>query len=65
MNNGKQDYFYWMLAVIGVLNFLILVFAKRDDQKHQVYGGEEAMKDNGGGDGMALEKETIKIEGDV
>lgn len=65
MNKGKLDYFYWMLAVLGVFNFLLfLVFAKRHDYKNQVYDGE-AMKENGGGDGVALEKEMIKIEGDV
>ncbi|XP_077228900.1 major facilitator superfamily protein, partial [Tasmannia lanceolata] len=36
LNRGKLDYFYWMLAVLGVLNFLVFfVFAKGHDYKVQ------------------------------
>lgn len=36
LNNGKLDYFYWMLAVLGVLNyFVFLVFSTRHQYKTQ------------------------------
>ncbi|KAL3322780.1 hypothetical protein AABB24_040060 [Solanum stoloniferum] len=36
LNNGKLDYFYWMLAVLGVLNyFVFLVFSKTHQYKTQ------------------------------
>ncbi|EYU34037.1 hypothetical protein ABFS82_13G014400 [Erythranthe guttata] len=45
LNMGKLDLFYWLLAVLGVVNFLFfVVFAMRHQYKVQNYGG-------GGGDG--------------
>ncbi|KAK4727458.1 hypothetical protein R3W88_032375 [Solanum pinnatisectum] len=39
LNNGKLDYFYWMLAVLGVLNyFVFLVFSTRHQYKTQHLG---------------------------
>lgn len=36
LNKGKLDYFYWLLAVLGVLNFvLFLVLAMRHEYKAQ------------------------------
>lgn len=36
LNNGRLDYFYWMLAVLGVLNyFVFLVFSSRHQYKTQ------------------------------
>ncbi|KAK6774297.1 hypothetical protein RDI58_029536 [Solanum bulbocastanum] len=36
LNNGKLDYFYWMLAVLGVLNyFVFLVFSTTHQYKTQ------------------------------
>ncbi|XP_038704420.1 protein NRT1/ PTR FAMILY 6.4-like isoform X2 [Tripterygium wilfordii] len=38
LNKGKLDYFYWMLAVLGVLNFLVfIVFARKHQYKVQQY----------------------------
>ncbi|KAL0919546.1 hypothetical protein M5K25_011645 [Dendrobium thyrsiflorum] len=38
LNNGRLDYFYWMLAVLGVLNFIVfLVFASRHHYKANTY----------------------------
>lgn len=43
LNKGKLDYFYWMLAVLGVFNFLaFLVFAMRHQYKVQNYSGPKA-----------------------
>lgn len=40
LNRAKLDYFYWMLAVLGVINFLaFLVFAMRHQYKVQNYSG--------------------------
>lgn len=37
-NTGKLDNFYWMLAILGVLNFFVfLMFAKRHQYKMQNY----------------------------
>lgn len=54
LNKAKLDYFYWMLAVLGVVNFLaFLGFAMRHQYKVQNYSGpnrEEEMenrKENG------------------
>ncbi|PIN22159.1 H+/oligopeptide symporter [Handroanthus impetiginosus] len=46
LNKGKLENFYWMLAVLGVLNFgLFLGFAMRHQYKVQNYVvGEEEMK---------------------
>ncbi|KAG5569932.1 hypothetical protein H5410_059698 [Solanum commersonii] len=36
LNNGKLDYFYWLLAVLGALNyFVFLVFSTRHQYKTQ------------------------------
>ncbi|KAK7276528.1 hypothetical protein RIF29_17669 [Crotalaria pallida] len=36
LNKGRLDYFYWLLAVLGVLNFILfLVLAKRHQYKVQ------------------------------
>ncbi|KAL8167204.1 hypothetical protein V2J09_008703 [Rumex salicifolius] len=36
LNKGKLDYFYWLLAVLGVLNFLVfLTFSSRHQYKAQ------------------------------
>ncbi|KAG8387045.1 hypothetical protein BUALT_Bualt03G0212200 [Buddleja alternifolia] len=48
LNRGKLDNFYWMLAVMGVVNFLVfLVFARRHQYKVQNYvvTGEEELKE--------------------
>ncbi|XP_020596763.1 protein NRT1/ PTR FAMILY 6.4 [Phalaenopsis equestris] len=38
LNKGRLDYFYWMLAVLGVLNFLVFsVFSSRHHYKVQKY----------------------------
>lgn len=38
LNKGRLDYFYWMLAVLGVLNFIVfLIFASRHEYKTQNY----------------------------
>lgn len=41
LNEGKLDYFYWLLMVLGVLNFLVfVVFVMRHQYKvvHKVIG---------------------------
>lgn len=36
LNKGRLDYFYWMLAVLGVINFLVFLgFASRHQYKVQ------------------------------
>ncbi|XP_020259162.1 protein NRT1/ PTR FAMILY 6.4 [Asparagus officinalis] len=36
LNKGRLDYFYWMLAVLGVINFILfLYFASRHEYKAQ------------------------------
>lgn len=36
LNRGRLDYFYWMLAILGVLNFLVfVVFAMKHQYKMQ------------------------------
>ncbi|KAF5726468.1 putative oligopeptide transporter [Tripterygium wilfordii] len=38
LNKGKLDYFYWMLAVLGGLNFLVFIaFARKHQYKVQQY----------------------------
>lgn len=50
LNRGKLDNFYWMLAVLGVLNFLVfLVIAMKHQYKSQPYfssndNGEKELK---------------------
>ncbi|CAN4096245.1 unnamed protein product [Withania somnifera] len=40
LNNGRLDYFYWMLAVLGLLNyFIFLVFSRRHQYKTQHLSG--------------------------
>ncbi|XP_074365561.1 protein NRT1/ PTR FAMILY 6.4 [Apium graveolens] len=42
LNQGKLENFYWMLAVLGVLNFLVfLVFARKHQYKIRNDGGPE------------------------
>ncbi|KAJ3679635.1 hypothetical protein LUZ60_017646 [Juncus effusus] len=42
LNNGKLDYFYWMLAILGLLNFIVfLVIA----WKHEYKVERDIMKD--------------------
>lgn len=36
LNKGRLDYFYWMLAVLGVINFIVfLLFARKHEYKKQ------------------------------
>lgn len=47
LNRGRLDNFYWMLAVLGVLNFLaFLVFAMRHQYKIQQYNRSDVYGDN-------------------
>ncbi|KAF9587544.1 hypothetical protein IFM89_004002 [Coptis chinensis] len=53
LNKGKLENFYWLLAVLGVLNFLVfLLFATRHQYKVEQYKtsnkGEELKEWNGG-----------------
>lgn len=42
LNSGRLDYFYWMLAVLGFVNFLVfLFFARRHEYKVQNYQVDE------------------------
>ncbi|XP_009606081.1 protein NRT1/ PTR FAMILY 6.4-like [Nicotiana tomentosiformis] len=42
LNNGRLDYFYWMLAVLGIINYLVfLVFSMRHQYKVQNLSGLE------------------------
>lgn len=42
LNQGKLNNFYWMLAGLAVLNFLVfLVFSMRHQYKVQNYGGDD------------------------
>ena len=69
LNRGKLDNFYWMLAVLGVLNFLaFLVFAMRHQymtlqyNSSDVYGENELKK--GWNEGITSEMEKKeRVEG--
>ncbi|XP_027329847.1 protein NRT1/ PTR FAMILY 6.4 isoform X1 [Abrus precatorius] len=48
LNKGRLDYFYWLLAVLGVLNFILfLVLARRHQYKiqHNVKPNDDAEKE--------------------
>ncbi|KAK6157307.1 hypothetical protein DH2020_011555 [Rehmannia glutinosa] len=61
LNRGRLENFYWMLAVLGVLNLgLFVVFAMRHQYKVQNYvvpenGGDEEIKVNG-------DKEIVRVD---
>ncbi|XP_072990589.1 protein NRT1/ PTR FAMILY 6.4 [Typha latifolia] len=64
LNKGRLDYFYWMLAVLGVINFMaFLVFASRHEYKVVNYGlnGEgkelDAIKDE-----EIVEEKTVGVD---
>ncbi|GFP79580.1 protein nrt1/ ptr family 6.4 [Phtheirospermum japonicum] len=65
LNRGRLENFYWMLAVLGVLNFFVfLVFAMRHQYKVQNYvvpenGGDEQLKQHNGQD--VDEKKVVDI----
>ncbi|XP_058089697.1 protein NRT1/ PTR FAMILY 6.4 [Magnolia sinica] len=45
LNKGRLEYFYLMLAVLGVLNFLVfLVFARRHQYKVQSYTSDQVLE---------------------
>jgi dipeptide/tripeptide permease len=50
LNNGRLDYFYWLLAILGVVNFVVfLVFAMKHEYKVEreiLEGGELKEKDD-------------------
>ncbi|KAK3021743.1 hypothetical protein RJ639_045686 [Escallonia herrerae] len=64
LNNGKLENFYWMFAVLGVLNFLVfLAFAMRHRYKVQQYnghteGGQEELK-NGNDEKLEDERKMV------
>ena len=67
LNWGKLDSFYWMLAVLGVLNFLaFLVFAMRHQymtlqyNSSDVYGENELKKGWNEGITSEMEKRELK-----
>ncbi|KAG1327041.1 protein NRT1/ PTR FAMILY 6.4, partial [Cocos nucifera] len=46
LDKGKLDYFYWMLAVLGVLNFVVfLVIASHHEYKVQNFSSENQAKE--------------------
>ncbi|KAK7300387.1 hypothetical protein RJT34_11231 [Clitoria ternatea] len=48
LNRGRLDYFYWLLAVLGVLNFILfLVLARRHQYKvqHSIKPGDSKEKE--------------------
>ncbi|KAI3457352.1 hypothetical protein Pfo_014015 [Paulownia fortunei] len=68
LNRGKLENFYWMLAVLGVLNFLLfLVFAMRHQYKVQNYivpdnsGDEELKQHNQETTSIDAEKKPVAI----
>lgn len=64
-NRGKLDHFYWLLAVLGVLNFLaFLTFAMRHQYKGQRpidrnEDGEKELKASNGAPVEKMEEKTI------
>ncbi|KAJ0986812.1 hypothetical protein J5N97_005168 [Dioscorea zingiberensis] len=57
LNKGRLNYFYWMLAVLGVINFLVfLMFAKGHEYKVQRNEG----KNLGGGELVEWKDENLK-----
>ncbi|KAL5988065.1 hypothetical protein ACLOJK_035828 [Asimina triloba] len=57
LNRGRLDYFYWMLAVIGVVNFVVFIgFALGHEYKVQSYNEKD--------DEGVVEKLEMKIQAD-
>ncbi|PKI62229.1 hypothetical protein CRG98_017363 [Punica granatum] len=62
LNKGRLNNFYWLLAVLGVLNFLIfLVFAMRHQYKVQHYAGNAEDEEFGIGEVVKGSKEMVRI----
>lgn len=60
LNNGRLDYFYWMLAVLGVINFIVfLVFASRHEYKTQNFDWKNEPVESEGCKGENLDAKKI------
>ncbi|KAL0307038.1 UNVERIFIED_CONTAM: protein NRT1/ PTR FAMILY 6.4 [Sesamum radiatum] len=67
LNKGKLENFYWMLAVLGVLNFFVFLgFARRHQYKVQNYvvpenGGEEELKQQNQETSDVVDADKVKV----
>ncbi|KAL2245839.1 protein NRT1/ PTR FAMILY 6.4 [Sesamum indicum] len=61
LNKGKLENFYWMLAVLGVLNFFVFLgFATRHQYKVQNY----VVPENGGEEGLKQQNQDMSDDAD-
>ncbi|KAM7495235.1 hypothetical protein LguiB_029844 [Lonicera macranthoides] len=68
LNEGKLESFYWVLAVLGVINFLVfLAFSMKHQYKVQAYNGlndgEEKELNSWKDDNIVDTEKTINVEG--